>query len=296
MSVINDTKSMDGDLANLLSSEQDRANLDCRPSAYCGWKCILDRMTAVILLVPGIPMIGLLVLLVRMTSRGPGIYRQVRVGKGGRTFKMYKIRTMSNDAEVGTGPQWTTENDPRITRIGCLLRKLHLDELPQLFNVLKGEMSLVGPRPERPEFVHVLAKEIPGYVNRLAVRPGVTGLAQINLPPDTDLDSVRRKLVLDLEYATRAGLSVDVRMMLCTSLRLLGFSGERAARIMKLHRSVTLPGKNGKNGSRGDGMSPDGVVRTVGKGHTTADAASSRNGGGRGRRGKLQAGASRKPR
>ena len=130
-------------------------------------------------------------LLVRLTSRGPGIYKQARVGKDGRKFMMYKIRTMRQDAEAASGPMWTQAHDPRVTFLGRVLRKLHLDELPQLFNVLKGEMSLVGPRPERPEFVRVLAEAIPGYRNRLAVRPGVTGLAQVNLPPDTDIASVR---------------------------------------------------------------------------------------------------------
>jgi hypothetical protein len=133
---------------------------------------------------------------------------------------MYKIRTMRYDAEMSTGPVWTQHRDPRVTPVGRLLRKLHLDELPQLFNVIKGEMAIVGPRPERPEFVCVLAEAVPGYRNRLAVLPGITGLAQINLPPDTDLVSVQRKLVLDCEYIERGGPWLDTRLMLCTFLRL----------------------------------------------------------------------------
>ena len=110
-----------------------------------------------------------------------------------------------------------------LRRFGRLLRRFHLDELPQIINVLKGEMSFVGPRPESPEFVHVLAQSIPDYLKRLAALPGITGLAQLNLPPDTDLESVRRKLVLDLEYIDTAGPLLDARLFLATSLRLVKF-------------------------------------------------------------------------
>jgi len=208
------------------------------PAPYFRWKGVLDRLVAALLLVPGLPMIGGLVLLVRLTSRGPGIYRQSRVGKHGRLFRMYKIRTMRCDAEARTGPVWAKAKDPRITRIGKVLRKLHLDELPQLFNVLRGDMSLIGPRPERPEFVEVLAEEIPGYLDRLLVPPGVTGLAQVNFPPDTDLHSVRRKLVLDLQYVAKASLLLDVRLFLCTSGRMFKIS---LVRVLGLRRTVTLP-------------------------------------------------------
>ncbi len=214
---------------------------DLTPSSYFRWKTVWERVAAAILLIAGLPVIALSVLLVRLTSKGPGIFRQVRVGKDGRTFLMYKIRTMAHNAEARTGAVWTQANDMRVTRVGRVLRKLHLDEFPQLVNVLRGEMSLIGPRPERPEFVHVLAKEIPGYLNRLAVLPGITGLAQINLPPDSDLDSVRRKLVLDLEYIQQASFFLDASMFFCTSIHLLGFSGDRAVRALGLQRNVTDP-------------------------------------------------------
>jgi len=207
-------------------------------SSYFRWKHVPDTVLAVLLLIPGLPLIGLLVLLVRWTSRGAGIYRQVRVGKDGRNFTMYKIRTMRHDAEVATGAVWTQTKDARVTALGRVLRKLHLDELPQLFNVLRGEMSLVGPRPERPEFVRVLAERVPGYLDRLAVAPGITGLAQINLEPDTDLESVPCKLVLDREYLQTAGAWMDFRIFLSTLLHLLGISGERSRRIVRLHRTV----------------------------------------------------------
>jgi lipopolysaccharide/colanic/teichoic acid biosynthesis glycosyltransferase len=212
---------------------------------YFRWKMPLERVSAAILLVPGIPLIGLLSLCMRATSRGPGIYRQLRVGRAGRTFTMYKIRTMVHNAEAGTGPTWATSNDPRLTRLGYVIRKLHLDELPQLWNVVRGEMSLVGPRPERPEFTHWLAQEIPGYLDRLTVLPGITGLAQINLPPDSDLESVRRKLHLDLEYIRTGGPSLDLRMLACTAFRMIGLRGEIAMRICWVKRIVKLPPQGG---------------------------------------------------
>jgi lipopolysaccharide/colanic/teichoic acid biosynthesis glycosyltransferase len=181
------------------------------------------------------------VVLVRLTSKGPGIYRQARVGKDGRRFMMYKIRTMRQDAEASTGPVWTHPRDPRVTPIGRLLRKLHLDELPQLFNVIRGEMALVGPRPERPEFVCVLAEAVPGYRNRLAVLPGITGLAQINLPPDTDLVSVQRKVVLDCEYIQRGGPWLDTRLMLCTFLRLFKLPEGWLHSLFALTRDPNVP-------------------------------------------------------
>ena len=150
------------------------------------------------------------------------IYRQVRTGLGHRQFLIYKIRTMFHDCERHTGPRWSTTNDPRVTPIGRILRRTHLDELPQLWNVLQGEMSLIGPRPERPEIIVELEKLLPDYARRLEVRPGVTGLAQINLPPDTDHDSVRRKLILDLHYIDTRGPWIDIRIALCTALFLMG--------------------------------------------------------------------------
>jgi lipopolysaccharide/colanic/teichoic acid biosynthesis glycosyltransferase len=217
------------------------ADLLC-PSRYFAWKGGMDRTLALLLLVPGLPIIGLLLLLVRMTSRGSGIYRQVRIGQHGRKFTMYKIRTMCQNAERASGPVWTQTHDPRITVVGRVLRRLHLDELPQLINILKGEMSLIGPRPERPEFVHVLADAIPGYMNRLVVRPGVTGLAQLNLPPDSDLDSVHRKLALDCEYIAQASFWLDLRLFACTFCRMLRLPEGWLLRAFGIARSVPSGG------------------------------------------------------
>jgi len=145
---------------------------------------------------------------------------------------------MAVDAEAGSGAVWAKKRDPRVTRLGRILRALHLDELPQLFNVLKGEMSLVGPRPERPEFVQVLSAKIPGYCDRLAVPPGITGLAQLNLPPDTDLNSVRRKLFLDLEYVAHGSLALDVCLLACTVFRAMKIQGRLVLSIFGLYREV----------------------------------------------------------
>jgi lipopolysaccharide/colanic/teichoic acid biosynthesis glycosyltransferase len=203
---------------------------------YFRWKYWVERLLAALLLLPATLVIVAVGLLVRLTSPGPIIYRQLRVGRHGRTFALYKIRTMRIDAESASGPVWASPGDARITPIGRVLRKLHLDEFPQLINVLKGEMALVGPRPERPEFTQQLALRIPNYLERLAVLPGITGLAQINLPPDTDLDSVRRKVALDLEYIATAGWFLDMRMLLCTAVRLTGIHGELAMRMFGLTR------------------------------------------------------------
>lgn len=212
-----------------------------RAKTYLRRKGIVERAFAALLLLPILPLLGALVLLVRATSRGPAIFKQVRMGKDGRVFTMYKLRSMRLDAEKGVGPVWASSSDARVTWLGKWLRKLHLDELPQIFNVVTGEMSLIGPRPERPEFVSVLAEKIPGYCDRLAVLPGVTGLAQINLPPDQTLDDVERKLVLDREYIASAGFWLDLRMLVCTALRMFGVPGAAATRMTQVERRVELP-------------------------------------------------------
>jgi lipopolysaccharide/colanic/teichoic acid biosynthesis glycosyltransferase len=205
-------------------------------------KGALDRVAAIVMLLPALPVIGFLIVAIRLTSKGPGVYSQPRVGKGGRPFVMYKLRSMRIDAEAKTGPVWSSSlSDPRVTPLGYWLRRLHLDELPQLFNVLKGDMSLIGPRPERPEFVKVLADQIEHYTERLRIAPGITGLAQVNLPPDTDIDSVRRKLMLDREYLETASFSLDARIVLCTLLRVVGVRGGLGVKWLGLHRTVELP-------------------------------------------------------
>jgi lipopolysaccharide/colanic/teichoic acid biosynthesis glycosyltransferase len=173
-------------------------------------------------------------LLVKLTSRGPVLYSQRRVGLGGRNYTLYKIRTMVHDCERFTGPRWAAIRDPRITPVGRWLRRIHIDELPQLWNVLRGEMRLVGPRPERPEIAAQLERLLPGYRNRLALRPGLTGLAQVQLPADCDLASVRTKLAHDLYYVNNMGLSLDLRILLCTACHLLGLPFSFSNRLLKV--------------------------------------------------------------
>jgi len=202
-------------------------------------KALPVRVLAALLLIPAGPIIGLLVILMRCTSAGPGIYAQKRVGRMGREFMMYKIRTMYQDAENGSGPTWCIPGDSRITCCGRMLRFLHLDELPQLWNIVRGEMDLIGPRPERLIFVERLVHKIPGYIERLAVLPGVTGLAQINLAPDETTDCVRCKIVLDREYIQAANWWFDLRIMACTVLRMVGIRHGLAAHWLRLHRQVS---------------------------------------------------------
>jgi len=178
-------------------------------------KRTFDMAVALLILVPALPVILFFALLVKLTSRGPAFYSQTRVGKGGRPFTIWKLRSMVVDSEK-LGAQWCAKGDPRITPLGHFLRRSHIDELPQLWNILRGEMSLVGPRPERPEFVPTLEVAIPGYKERLKVLPGVTGLAQIHLPADSDLPGVERKLAMDLYYIKTMNLWMDLRILLAT--------------------------------------------------------------------------------
>ena len=207
-------------------------------SRYFHWKGHSGRFIAAVLLVFFSPLILFLMALVKLTSRGPAIYHQSRLGLRGKEFKILKLRTMTVNAESESGAVWAKPNDPRITWLGYYLRKLHLDEFPQLVNVVRSDMALVGPRPERKVFVEQLKEEVPSYLERLKVAPGVTGLAQVNLPPDLETEHVRKKLALDLEYIETANTSMDVRILGCTCLRLFGLSGYRAARLCGVGRIV----------------------------------------------------------
>ncbi len=212
-----------------------RPTQDAAPPApkrtYLKVRRLLDFTIALGLTLIALPIVALAALAVKLMSHGPAFYTQTRIGKGGREFTIYKIRTMIDKCESLTGPRWTIPGDPRITPIGWLLRRTHIDELPQLLNVLTGQMSLIGPRPERPEFVRELAQAIPDYEKRHAVLPGITGLAQVQLAPDTDIESVRRKLVLDLHHIEHLGFWLDARIMLATGLHMLGVSFRRLRRL-----------------------------------------------------------------
>lgn len=192
-----------------------------RLSWYIPVKRCIDALAAIVLLIVLSPFIALGVLLVKLTSRGPAFYSQVRVGKDGKHFTLYKLRSMRDNAEAETGPVWSTARDSRVTPVGNLLRSSHIDEFPQLWNVLRGQMSLVGPRPERPEFVAKLDWEVPYYSERLKVRPGITGLAQLRLPADTTLECVRRKVEHDVYYVRHLSPWLDLKLMYFTAGRLL---------------------------------------------------------------------------
>jgi len=231
------------------------------PGAYSRWRVWFDRPLAAALLLPALPMTALLIVLVRLTSRGPGLIRQWRVGRGGTHFRLYKIRTMRQDAEACTGAVWSTADDPRVTPVGRVIRKLHLDELPQLVNVLRGDMALVGPRPERPEFVAVLQEMVPGYASRSCVLPGITGLAQMNLPPDTDLGCVCRKVVLDIDYIRRSGLWLDARILACTFSKIFGIPQRPVHRLLGVYCEVRIAGgcSAGPDGADGALLTPDNI-------------------------------------
>jgi len=170
---------------------------------------LVNLTVALIGLLLALPLIPFVALAVKLTSPGPVFYRQQRVGRGGKVFYCYKFRTMRQDAEADTGATWATDNDPRITRVGKFLRSSRLDEIPQLWCVLKGDMHFVGPRPERPEFVEWLSKEIPYYGVRHTVRPGITGWAQVQYKYGNTIEDAREKLQHDLFYIKNASLGLD---------------------------------------------------------------------------------------
>jgi exopolysaccharide biosynthesis polyprenyl glycosylphosphotransferase len=187
-------------------------------------KRIIDVAVAGTVLVLSSPLWALIAAAVKLDSRGTVFYRQERVGRDGERFNMIKFRSMYRDAEK-SGPQWAHKKDPRITRVGLILRKLHLDELPQTINVLNGHMSLVGPRPERPVFVEKLSREIPLYPRRLRVRPGITGWAQVKHKYDESVEDVRKKVEYDLFYIENMSLRMDFKILFNTIAHMLLWRG-----------------------------------------------------------------------
>ena len=186
----------------------------------------LDIFVSALVLIVTSPLILILAILVRATSKGPAIYKQTRVGRNFNTFTMFKFRTMYDDAESKSGPTWVSDNDSRITPLGGWLRKLRLDELPQFLNVLKGEMSLVGPRPERPYFVEQFKKQIPLYSRRLRVRPGITGWAQVKWKYDASLQDVKEKTKYDLFYVENMSLTMDFKIIINTLMTVIRAKGK----------------------------------------------------------------------
>ena len=198
--------------------------MELRPQLMAPWEAAVKRLLDVavsLLVLAGLsPLWVLIAAAIKLESRGPILFRQDRVGKDGRTFTMYKFRSMVQDAEGGTGPVWVSGDDPRVTRMGRILRALHLDEVPQCLNFLKGDMSLVGPRPERPYFVEAFRKEIPFYMRRFNVKPGLLGWAQAKHEFDLSSKDVTgiaaERLEYDLYYIENASLALDFKIMLQT--------------------------------------------------------------------------------
>lgn len=186
----------------------------------------MDLVISLLCILLTLPLCLLIIILIKLDSPGPAIYKQQRVGRFGKLFTIYKFRTMYQDAEKHSGPVWADENDPRITKIGYWLRKLRLDEVPQCWNVLKGEMSLVGPRPERPYFVEKFKNKIPLYVRRLRVRPGITGWAQVKWKYDASLEDVEEKIKYDLFYVENISLRMDFKILINTAMTVIRAKGQ----------------------------------------------------------------------
>jgi exopolysaccharide biosynthesis polyprenyl glycosylphosphotransferase len=179
-------------------------------------KRVIDIVISFLILALGFPVWVFVALAIKLDSRGPVFYTQERVGRDEKLFKVVKFRSMREEAEKASGPVWADKEDPRVTRVGWLLRRARVDEVPQFINVLDGDMSLVGPRPERPFFVEQLSKEIPLYKRRLKVRPGITGWAQVKHKYDESVDDVRKKVEYDLYYIENMSLRMDFKIFLNT--------------------------------------------------------------------------------
>ncbi|HEY0183731.1 MAG TPA: exopolysaccharide biosynthesis polyprenyl glycosylphosphotransferase [Rhodopila sp.] len=190
-------------------------------------KRLCDLTVGIFMLLLLLPLMAVTAVAIKCDSRGPVFYRQQRVGLFGRTFTLFKFRSMSADAEASGDPRWAQRQDPRITRVGRFIRATRIDELPQLANVIRGEMSLVGPRPERPHFVEQLARAIPFYRQRAYVKPGLTGWAQVNFPYGASVEDAREKLAYDLYYVKHRGFLLDIIILVSTIRVVLSREGAR---------------------------------------------------------------------
>ena len=229
------------DLSSFLERETGRVDLDSLNPSWLifsdgfsagrrlssAGKRVFDIAVSAALLVLSAPVILLTALFIRMESAGPAFFRQRRVGLYGQQFEIVKLRSMRQDAEVGGVAVWAQEDDPRITRVGAIIRKLRIDELPQAWSVLKGEMSFVGPRPERPQFVADLEARLPYYAERHMVKPGITGWAQVNYPYGSSIEDAREKLEYDLYYAKNYTPFLDILILLQTMRVILWPEGAR---------------------------------------------------------------------
>ena len=188
-------------------------------------KRVIDLIITIPCLMIFLPFWGIISIMIKLDSSGPVLYKQDRIGENNTTFTIRKFRSMHYDAEKDSGPVWAADEDPRITRTGAWLRRFRLDEIPQLINVIKGEMSIVGPRPERPFFIDKLMQEFPFYYRRHKVRPGITGWSQIKQPYDMDIDDVRKKLKYDFYYIENLSFSLDIKILASTFWVMLSGKG-----------------------------------------------------------------------
>jgi sugar transferase (PEP-CTERM system associated) len=229
------------DLSSFLERETGRVDLDSlnpswlifsdgfssgRRLSSMGKRAFDILVSAAILLIAA-PLIALTALLIKLESPGPAFFRQRRIGLYGEPFEILKLRSMRQDAEVGGVAVWAQQDDPRVTRVGSIIRKLRIDELPQVWNVLRGKMSFVGPRPERPQFVADLEARLPFYAERHMVKPGITGWAQINYPYGASIEDARRKLEYDLYYAKNYTPFLDILILVMTMRVILWPEGAR---------------------------------------------------------------------
>ncbi len=229
------------DLSSFLERETGRVDLDSLNPSWLIFsdgfssgrrlssmgKRLFDVAVSLVILACAAPLIALTALLIKLESPGPAFFRQRRIGLYGQAFDILKLRSMRQDAEVGGIAVWAQKDDPRVTRIGAVIRKLRIDELPQAWSVLKGEMSFVGPRPERPQFVSDLEARLPYYAERHMVKPGITGWAQINYPYGASIDDARQKLEYDLYYAKNYTPFLDLLILLTTMRVILWPEGAR---------------------------------------------------------------------
>jgi len=190
-------------------------------------KRVFDISISLLLVLLTLPILIITAILIKLESRGPIFYKQIRIGECGKPFKVYKFRSMKTDAEKKGKPQWAIKNDARVTRVGKIIRLARIDELPQIINVLNGDMSFVGPRPERPYFVKKLAKEIPFYLTRHSAKPGITGWAQVRYPYGASVEDAKEKLQYDLYYAKNHTLFLDLIILLNTAQVVLFGQGAR---------------------------------------------------------------------
>ncbi len=191
-----------------------------------GLRRIIDGIGSIILLFTLLPVFLAIFVAIKLDSAGSVYYSQIRVGKDGKPFRIFKFRSMVQDAEKKSGPTWAQKRDPRITRVGHFMRLTRIDELPQLMNILKGDMSFIGPRPERPFFVDTFKEQIPLYEHRLKVKPGVTGLAQVKWHYDENIEDVKEKIKYDLEYIENKSIWLEIKIYFLTVITVLTQKGQ----------------------------------------------------------------------